>query len=408
MDSALDDFQWLVSAEAAPLLDLARAQFSDGVNVVRIAKNLRNQTTASRSAIVMEQAQLRLRAKSKFSRSEDMFFTRRGLEQASSESLARYKAKRFAGVPVVADICCGVGGDLFGLLERHGAARTVGVDSDPVVALFARENCRRLKNHVHVDIQQRNFSSLAEADWLEWQGVHVDPDRRASERTVWGSRFSPTLPEVFSKVRPNLHLSIKVAPATAAGDDWPEELEREWIGDRRECKQQVLWMGGCRRHARARTATMVDQDQIVHLVGDEDSAQRTVEVSSKIKNFLYEPHPTVLAAGLIGELAATCGVARIASDIDYLTSTKRQQHPMMATFEVVECFPLNFKKAIDFLHSRSIGLIEVKNRGGAKLVYEKFLRLKLKGDHRATVILTRIGVQQWVVISRRSPTDFPN
>jgi hypothetical protein len=402
---ALEDFQWLVTPEAVPLLDLAHSQFSEGINVVRIAKGLRKQTTAARSAIVMEQAQLRLRAKLKFSQAKEMFFTRRGLEQATGESLAQYKAGRFAGVGELADFCCGIGGDLIGLAARDGALVTVGIDSDPIAVLFAAHNCKHVVGtRTSCEIRHQEF---AETRISDWEGLHFDPDRRVTDRTVLGSRFSPPLHEIFSRISARQHISIKVAPATPTGDEWPIEVEREWIGDRRECKQQVLWTGRCCRHAGGRSATMVDGDKIFQLTGDNESKDRTVEISGKIKEYLYEPHPTVLAAGLIGELAATLEIARIASDIDYLTSTKRHQHPLMASFEVVESMPLSVTKAVDYLKSHSIGAIEVKNRGASKLVYDKFASLKLKGDFRATVILTRIGLQQWVVISRRAPTDFP-
>ena len=116
--STADDFRWLVSDEAAPILIEVQDAIVNQVNPLRIAKKLRKQISPERSALVMEQAKLRIRAKKKFSRPENMFFTGRGLEQSSGKLIAQYKAMRFAGLANVADICCGIGGDLIGLSKR--------------------------------------------------------------------------------------------------------------------------------------------------------------------------------------------------------------------------------------------------------------------------------------------------
>ena len=63
-------------------------------------------------AAALTQQALRVAARAKFSRAEQMLFTRAGLEQASSELTARHAAARFAGARLVADLCCGIGGNL--------------------------------------------------------------------------------------------------------------------------------------------------------------------------------------------------------------------------------------------------------------------------------------------------------
>ena len=73
---------------------------------------------------------LRLKARSKFDRAMDMFFTRSGLEQASAEDVvARHRSGRYAGASQVADLCCGIGGDLIALAEGR---RVLAVDRDPL------------------------------------------------------------------------------------------------------------------------------------------------------------------------------------------------------------------------------------------------------------------------------------
>ncbi len=293
------------------------------------------------------------------------------------------------------------------LLGRDGARLTSGIDSDPIVALFAKWNCERRvsSNAATCSVTQQDFASL---ELENWDAIHCDPDRRVNERTVLGSRFSPSLQEIFARVRKDQKLAIKIAPATHASQDWPAEIEREWIGSRDECKQQVVWHGGFCSQPGRRTATMVKGSSVYQITGDDRSLSQTVEVTRAIKRYIYEPHPTVLAAGLTNELACRCGLSRMDPEIAYLTGDAQQSHRMMTRFEVVEAFPLSVKKTIEFLKSKSVGRVEVKNRGLSKVVFEHYSRLKLSGPYQATLILTRIGLDQWVAITRRSAADFPD
>ena len=139
----INEFQWLVSGEAASLLSQAHEDFLAKISPLKIAKLLRKSTTLTRAALVMEQAQLRIRAKPKFPLANQMFFTKRGLEQSSGAELSIYKARQFKNHESVLDVCCGIGGDLLGLANRapiNPELITTGIDSDPVTALFANHN----------------------------------------------------------------------------------------------------------------------------------------------------------------------------------------------------------------------------------------------------------------------------
>ncbi|HEX3999670.1 MAG TPA: hypothetical protein VHX65_14045 [Pirellulales bacterium] len=182
----LSDFRWLVSAEAAPWLELAAQEPQPSVAMV---SRLRRELSAERAHLVLEQSALRRRGRDKFVAAERMFFTPLGLEQATDEVLAAYKAERFARIargssgavdepmengvddspsppaplphrgegrrmvpaplphrgeggralatPLFADLCCGIGGDLIAI---GNCGPTIGVDRDPVAALLAEAN----------------------------------------------------------------------------------------------------------------------------------------------------------------------------------------------------------------------------------------------------------------------------
>ena len=133
------DFEWLVGPDAAAWLNLAAAEDTASVG---LTARLRRDLSAERAHLVLEQATLRRRAREKFAAAEKMFFTPLGLQQSTDEAIADYKAARFgermaekrrdaastpAGRPpsgdLVADFCCGIGGDLMALSASRADCR---------------------------------------------------------------------------------------------------------------------------------------------------------------------------------------------------------------------------------------------------------------------------------------------
>jgi hypothetical protein len=140
----IDDYRWLITPEAA--LWIERAMAAGAKSTLQLVATLRHELSASRAHLVVEQAELRARGARKFAAAARMFFTTRSLEQATDEGLAAYKSSRFPQGAAVADLCCGVGGDLLALARR---APTTGVDRDPVLGLLAEANCRVVMDGSH-------------------------------------------------------------------------------------------------------------------------------------------------------------------------------------------------------------------------------------------------------------------
>ena len=128
----------LLTPAGEELLDRLRGVTVTPELALRLAEELRDRYPAELVAAALTQQSLRIAGREKFSRADDMFFTRAGLEQASAEVLARHSARRFLGLPLVADLCCGIGGDLMALAAS--ADRVLAVDADLNTLRFARRN----------------------------------------------------------------------------------------------------------------------------------------------------------------------------------------------------------------------------------------------------------------------------
>lgn len=412
-DDAIRKFKWLGSAEAELPLQQTQALFLEDVNPLKIARMLRKSLTPQFAALVMEQAQLRIRARRKFADADRMFFTGRSLEQSTSTLLANYKAIRFADLQSVADICCGIGGDLLALgnrLSQNAVSNserfeTVGVDRDPIAAQFAQLNART----IGLQGVRSECAEFENFDVSRFEGVHLDPDRRVKSRTVVGNFFQPSLESVFQKVDPSRQLiAIKVAPATKM-DDFDFPVQREWIGDRRECKQQVVWCGPQIEQPLVR-ATVIEKDSSVHHFASTDARRSPLpKIAADIGPFLYEPHACVLAAGLLNCLAKQHELQILSHGVAFLNSDRAltSLSPILNCYRVDGVYPMDVKVLAKELNLRDVGKLVLKKRGVDQVIADRIARIKLKGSNKATLVLTRHNSSRRAILVTRLKSSPP-
>jgi hypothetical protein len=400
-----EDVLFLTGPGAQPWLRLAAGERDS----LKAAKQVRKELSAERARLVIEQAELRHRATEKFSLAERMFFTRVGLEQATDEAVARYKAARFPAGARVADLCCGTGGDLMPLAERGPVG---GVDRDSAIAHIAEVNARLLAASATVEVADASRYSVA-----DFAGWHIDPDRRPEGKRTTHIALHDPGPQVIERLLDeNPNGAIKLAPAADVVDATPSrgepsagvrwhEAELEWISRKRECRQLVAWFGSLAKHAGMRRATVV-----LNNIGDPGRVRSetfvgragvAVSTAPTIGSYIFEPDCAVLAADLTGALANRYGLHAVSATAAYLTTDAPVVTPLLAAFEVMEVLPYDAKKLSSWLRARGIGAVEVKKRGveidPARLQRE----LSGEGDESATVILCRIQKRVTAIIAKR-------
>lgn len=389
------EYRWLVSEAGRQALEFA-AQFPGPV--AKLAPLLRKEHTPDQAHLVLDQLQLRGRGGVKFASAGQMYFTGGGLEQATDERIARYKAERFPADQLAVDLCCGIGGDLLALAGR---GEVIGVDRDPLTALFASANLAALAAPARGRVLTAEVESYTLPAGAAW---HLDPDRRPQQRrTTQLAAFAPGPEYLKARLQENRPGAMKLAPAT----EFPEELvamagtglEREWITHRRECRQQVLWCGAAARRAGRHAATILTgESEVRTLVGSPD---QPLTVAAAVGPFLAEPDPSVLAARLLGALAAEHGLAAVSRQSAYLTGDAATPDAALAWFEVLEVMPMDRRRVKAALRARGMGRLEVKKRA-VDLVPAKLQReLRVKGDESGTLLVTRRDQQVIAVIARR-------
>src|SRR5690349_5782945 len=107
----LATFQELLTPAGQAALATAGALPPGDEHFLANLARLQKQHPTALAKAALETATLRAKAQAKFSRAAAMYFTRDGLEQASGEAIARYRARRFTGVAAALDLGCGLGAD---------------------------------------------------------------------------------------------------------------------------------------------------------------------------------------------------------------------------------------------------------------------------------------------------------
>jgi SAM-dependent methyltransferase len=231
----LETANYLLSPDGDELLEIAKEL--DGSFLQRVTI-LRKRYTAPVASAALDLLELRHRARKKFSRAGEMFFTREALEQSSGESISNYRAERFAKDSRVLDLACGIGGDMIGLAGR---CFVTAVDIDPVKIAMAERNARVYGLADRVKFVCADVTEIQ----LDEDAAFLDPSRRiGGRRSTSLLQMSPSL-EFVHRLRESIpECAVKLSPAT--NDDELESLdgEIEFISDSGECKEAVVWFGG--------------------------------------------------------------------------------------------------------------------------------------------------------------------
>ena len=387
----MNDYQWLVSDAALPWLAQLEGQSQPAVSVV---SRLRKQLSPQRVHLILETAALRVRAVAKFPAADRMFFTEKGLQQASAAGIAAYKAASFPTSGRIVDLCCGIGGDLLGLAAVE-TRDVVGVERDETVALLAQANSRACGVEFSVETNKVVAESVSGA--AAW---HLDPDRRPQNRRTSRVELGSPGEEVIEGLLQNCpHAAIKLSPAAELPEHWRASFEAEWIAETRECKQLVARSGALARFPGQHVATILRGSEVVDQVVGEPEME--VEVAESIGRFVYEPGPAVLAANLHGSLAAEHGLNSVGRDVVYFTGDQLLETPLLAAFEVIEWLPLDQKKLQSLLRKLDIGQVEIKKR--CVEIDPAKLQKKLRGSGagQATVLIAPVAGRVTAIIARR-------
>jgi hypothetical protein len=414
--SELADIHWLTGNDARALLnELAE----NTAPLHTLIATLRSQHSATRTHLLVEQAELRRRATAKFTHPEEMFFTRVGLEQSTDEWIAAYKANRLyvaaslrsqirrgedANNPPnklrlsvdspskILDLCCGIGGDLIALATT---SHTIGFDRDPIAAHFAQLNAK-------TEVRPDDVTTIDLTDCDAW---HIDPDRRPTgKRTTSLDHCAPDRAAIEQMLARNPNAAIKLAPATKLPSEWLERCELEWISRDGECKQLVAWHGTLALTPNQHRAAIIRSSPMAcglaprTIIGQPN---HPLPIAKAPAQFIFDVDPAVLAAHLTGTLASEHQLSALGPTPTYLTGPNPIKDDALHCFEVREILPFRPRDLAAYLRQRNIGKLEIKKRG-VDITPETLRRnLKLHGPNTATLLLCKVATRPTAILAKR-------
>jgi hypothetical protein len=396
-DDLVDAEAWVLTTDAGNRL-LAEIALVRSIRPSDITRFRQSAAPAMVSAAI-RLSEARNKATAKFEHGQQMWVEPIGIEQATSESVARHKAARFTA-PLVVDLCAGIGGDAIALAVR---SEVLAIDLDQGM-------CRRLRHNASlyqvadrilpVRSRAQTFAIPAGA-WL-----HLDPDRRTvkARRARSLVDYDPG-PEFWKSAAGRVPAgAIKLGPASDferhfAGSDHEIEL----ISYRGECKEATVWFGelvSCRRRATRLPENVTWTDS--------DGPNSPWAPVSSLGSLIYDPDPALLRAGLLDGFAQAHGLARLADGVDCLTGDRMILSPFVQAFHVLDVSPLDLRQLKRLVTKSEIGTLEIKVRG-VDIAPETLRRqLDLSGDRTATLLLVGGTGPARAVLAQRASTGGSN
>ena len=392
------DLRRILSAEGLRLLDEV-GPLDAMADVVRVVSTLRAAGhDGGLVAAVLEQARLRSRGKVKFGEfAARMLFTPAGLEQATRLRVAARHAGRYAeaGVEVVADLGCGIGGDAMALAALD--LGVIAVERDELTAAVASFNLAPFPS------ARVELGSAEDADLAGVGAVWIDPARRqdgarrdGATRLTDPADWSPSLDWAFDLAR-QLPTGIKLGPGIDR-DLIPDDVEAQWISVDRDVVELVLWSGNLARAGVRRAALVLGATGTSELTASADSADAE---PGHLAEYLLEPDGAVIRARLIGDLARSVDGRMLDPTIAWITTHNPVATPFGQSFRVLERFPLDVKTLKRELKARDIGTLEIKKRGVDVDPAQFRTKLALSGTGSATLILTRVAGDRVALLAER-------
>ncbi|MEJ7837371.1 MAG: class I SAM-dependent methyltransferase [Thermomicrobiales bacterium] len=341
---------------------------------------------------------LRIRAREKFERADEMWFTRDGLEQSTSEMISNWRTQRFTQHRRIVDLCCGIGGDATAFArrsDRDGEQFTI-VDTDPVHLEMAESNVRLHSNQVSLTAHNRMAEDI---DLSLFDAVFIDPARRddkgrhatgkSNPSLAWCTGIASTVPVVGVKLAPGL-------PHHLIPDGWG--FETVAIGH--DLKEAILWSPAMQ--PAPFQATVITGSGSASMTRVPGSTVGTREPRPAI--WLYDPNPAITRAGLVEDLARTLDAHKIDDQIGFLVADREVATPCARSHRILASLPWHERNLQQVVRDLDGGVVVIRRRGLPGNVDDIQHRLRGQGPNSLFIAMTRMEDRPWAIVcSGRSP-----
>lgn len=405
--------RWLTTAEG--LSQVQRLATSQPIQPATVI-NLRRQFGNERTTALLDCAAVSNAAIEKLGTS-NVLANDRALQQSTHHKIATYKASKFPQHTVIADLCCGIGGDAIALARR---GCLIAIDRDPVISTFCAHNLS-ISRATQAAVSCQTADSWMDANqkrigdiWL-----HIDPDRRPQgKRVAAPEHYEPAADLVAQWIRAAKGGAVKLAPAANIPDQWSNIQTRQWISHAGSCRQQIAWFDNTTQPSEIfqTKATMIDREGQPHSFAIKDSPadhDDKAVISDVPQSFLFDLDPAVRAAGLTAAFANKLQLQCLNSPAGFLTADQlppqtavdqqRTSLALLQSYHVLWSGNFDLKRIRTAIAQFAPRSLEIKVRGANYLpetLRPKLLTKKSKSNSGTDEITLLIG-SGYAALARR-------
>lgn len=350
---------------------------------------------------------LREKARDKFKEADKMFFTSLGLEQATEDVIASHIAQRFKADWQIADLGCGLGGNLLQFAKRCKKVIAVDVNEDNLFA--AKLNVQAFGLSDKVEFIQQSIDETISSLAGDIKAIFLDParDRIGDTKTRSILNSSPKILEILPKLfQITKNIAIKISPAF----DWqelellPELPEVEVISENNTCKVAMLWFGEFKRGGNKASCFRKDKNYIFSNYPEKNSLELDSDVriamASKVLEYICEPDKAISRSGLLEAYAGKYNLKRIAIGNSYLTGSSSDMEAARV-FAVKQVFQLSLKNLKQELKKLKIARAEILAKNYIIKPEEIYKRLSLAEGGEYTLIFVVINKKKTAILTQR-------
>lgn len=353
---------------------------------VRLSSLLRRDFPADEAAALGEQVTLRARAAARMGNGSSLLFTAEGLEMMTHPAVAARRAARLAalGLPV-ADLTCGIGGDLGACADA--GLRVAGIERDAATALLAAAN-------VPGTAVVRGDATRPPLN-LAGMAVIIDPSRRGGTgRRFDPAAFSPPW-DVAMSLLSSARAGVLKAPPGIESRHLPPGAEVEFVQMGRSMREAAIWVG-------AGTSAGLRRAVLLPVGASLDSGAPEAPAGAEpVAEFVFDPESCVTLAGLVRHLAHRLGARLMDERVAYLTADAPAFHPLCATFGVLDVVPFSVERVRERLRLRGWAPAEIRRRAFPVEPDElRHLLGRIEGE-QVTLLCTTVAGKRTVVVGRK-------
>ncbi len=325
---------------------------------------------------------------------KNLVFLSSSFEQSSGESAARFK-KTFMQGDRLLDLSCGLGIDALFLAECFKAVDVCEINPD--VLSVAKHNFNVLGfNHIKCHLQDGvEFLEKVPDGCYDW--IYVDPSRRVPGKRVFDlAQSSPNITTLESVLLQKAKkVCIKASPLmdlTKCKKQFSSITALIVVSVDGECKEVLLILD---RNAHWQTsvtsAVVLDTKHTSTGYRIDERAKISAQKITEIKQYVYDPDPAIVKAGLRDQLAKEFGLHLFNPAINLLTSQEKMDAFPGRIFEVEAVITFNKKLLHRYFRDHQIKEASVMKRNFPFSSDQLRAMFKLKESRKKVICFTTLA-----------------